>query len=154
MTGEPANGGYEHGRDPGGRFQRGRSGNPRGRPRGSRNRATLALDALGEAHAEAILRRLIGQAEAGDVAAAESILRRCWPVPRGRRIAVRLPDVSTPEGAQRAAVALVREVAAGAITAEDASAVLALIEGAARLGALQDLEARLAALEAARGAAP
>ena len=82
---DPANGGEEQGRDDRGRFQRGRSGNPAGRPRGSRNRATVLLDLLGEAHAETIVRRLIAQAEGGDTTAAEAILRRCWPLPRGRR---------------------------------------------------------------------
>mgnify|MGYP001241866402 CR=1 FL=1 len=65
-----------------------------------------------------------------------------------------LPDVETAEGARQAAARLVAEAAAGGITAEDAGAMLALIEGAARLGTLRDVEARLEALEAAQGAKP
>lgn len=40
-------------------FRRGKSGNPAGRPRGARNRATLAAEALLEGEAEALTRKAI-----------------------------------------------------------------------------------------------
>ena len=40
-------------------FKPGQSGNPAGRPKGSRNRSTLALEAIFEAEAEAITRKAI-----------------------------------------------------------------------------------------------
>jgi hypothetical protein len=48
----------------GGTFQKGQSGNPSGRPAGSRNKATLALDALLDGEGEAITRKAIELAKA------------------------------------------------------------------------------------------
>lgn len=151
---EPANGGEEHDRDGRGRFQRGRSGNPQGRPRGSRNRAAVALDMLGEAHAEAIVSAVIAQAERGDVQAAETILRRCWPAPKGRRVAIRLPPIRTPGDAADAAAAVIAQAAAGDLATGEAQDLMTLLEAHARLSALADLEGRIAALEARALAGP
>jgi hypothetical protein len=53
-------------RRPDGRFASGRSGNPAGRPKGSRNRATQLAEALVEERAEPLLAKMIEVAEAGD----------------------------------------------------------------------------------------
>ena len=50
-------------------FEKGESGNPAGRPRGSRNRATLLMESLLADDAEAIGRKAIEMAKQGDMAA-------------------------------------------------------------------------------------
>ena len=57
-----------------GRFQKGRSGNPNGRPKGSRNVATLACEALLDGQAEALTQKAIQMALAGDPVALGSVL--------------------------------------------------------------------------------
>jgi hypothetical protein len=47
-------------------FEPGQSGNPAGRPKGSRNRSTLALEAIFEGEAEKLSRRAIEMALEGD----------------------------------------------------------------------------------------
>ena len=47
-------------------FEPGKSGNPAGRPVGSRNCATLAMDALIDGEADAITRKCIELAKEGD----------------------------------------------------------------------------------------
>ena len=48
------------------RWRPGQSGNPAGRAQGSRNRATVALDALLENDGEAIVKKALDMAKAGD----------------------------------------------------------------------------------------
>ena len=65
-----------------GRFLQGLSGNPAGRPRGSRNRTTLAAQALLDGEAEALTRKAVDLALDGDIAALRLCLERIIPVRR------------------------------------------------------------------------
>ena len=57
-------------------FQKGQSGNPDGRPRGSRNATTLALEALLDGQATALTQKAIDLALTGDMAALRLCLLR------------------------------------------------------------------------------
>ena len=65
-------------------FQPGQSGNPKGRPRGSRNRATLLAQELLGDEGETIMRKAIELAKKGDKLALKLCLERIVPRP-GRR---------------------------------------------------------------------
>src|SRR3954454_2767303 len=65
-----------------------RPGNP-GRPLGARNRATLAAMVLLEGEAEALTRRYVELALAGDTTAMRLCLERL--LPRGRAVRLQLP---------------------------------------------------------------
>lgn len=147
----PDQGGDPPRRDQRGRFPPGVSGNRRGRPAGRRAGLAGALDNMAEGEAERVLQAVIDRAGRGDMQAAETILRRLWPAPRGARVAVAMPPVSDAKSAAVAAGVVVAEVAAGHLAPEDGQAVLGLLEGAVRLAALDDMERRLAALEGKAG---
>lgn len=62
-----------------GRFAPGHSGNPAGRPKGARNRTTRLAEALFDGEGEALCRRVIDRALAGDAAMARFLVGRLCP---------------------------------------------------------------------------
>src|SRR5215212_6274380 len=92
-------------------FKRGQSGNPHGRPQGSRHKTTLAIDALLEGEAEALTRKAVEMALAGDTVAMRLCLDRLAPVRKDRPVPLALPkldtvaDLSTVQGEVVAALA-------------------------------------------------
>lgn len=62
-----------------GRFQKGQSGNPAGRPKGSLNQASLIVRELLADEAESITRKLIELAKNGELAAIKLIIERLMP---------------------------------------------------------------------------
>jgi Family of unknown function (DUF5681) len=65
-------------------FEPGTSGNPAGRPRGSRNKTTMAAEALLDGEAEGITRKAIEKALEGDMGALRLCLERVLPPRRDR----------------------------------------------------------------------
>src|SRR5260370_22559048 len=76
------------------RFPKGRSGNPAGRRLGSRNKATLAAQKLLAGEAEALTRRAVEAAFAGDPTAMRLCIERV--LPRDRAVEFPLPPINTP----------------------------------------------------------
>ncbi|KIC70712.1 DUF5681 domain-containing protein [Candidatus Protochlamydia amoebophila] len=59
-----------------GKFQKGQSGNPKGKAKGIKNKVTLAAESLLNGELENICRRLIQEALSGNVQAIKMILDR------------------------------------------------------------------------------
>src|SRR5271166_907949 len=76
-------------------FKRGQSGNPSGKPKGSRNRTTLAIEALLEGEAEALTRVCIERAKAGDSTALRLAMERICPPLRERAMLFELQSVTS-----------------------------------------------------------
>jgi hypothetical protein len=129
-------------------FQPGQSGNPAGKPRGARHAALLALDAIGAEGAQDVLRKVVEDAKGGDMRAAEILLKRLWPERKGRPINVELPAMETPGDLVKAVGAVTNAVAQGDITPEEGQALAGIIETHRRAIETEDLERRLAAIEA------
>ena len=132
-------------------FEPGRSGNPAGRPSGSRNRTTIAAEELLEGEAEAIMRKAIEMAKAGDMVALRLCLERIVPSRKERAVKVDLPPIETAADAVKASAALVAAVAAGELTTGQAAELGKLVEAAVRAIEATDLARRLAELEARAG---
>ena len=58
------------------KFQKGKSGNPYGRPKGMRNKVTILAEALLQTEVEAICRKAIEEAKNGNIQAIKLILDR------------------------------------------------------------------------------
>lgn len=130
-----------------GRFQPGQSGNPRGKPKGTRHRAIAALDKVGDESAEAIVKATIKAAIDGDMAAARVLLDRVWPARKGRPVALDLPSMADAGGVVRAIARIAEATAAGEITPDEAQSYAAIIEAQRRAIETHELESRVANLE-------
>jgi hypothetical protein len=129
------------------RFKPGQSGNPKGRPPGSRNKTLVALEQLGADEVEGIVRALIEKAKSGDAMAARPILDRVWPARKGARYQFDLPEVMKAEELPQAIAAINRQTAEGDISPDEASLIVGLVEAQRRAIETSDLAVRLAALE-------
>ena len=147
MTDDPSKNDQQTGKP--GLFEPGGPGGP-GRPVGSRNRATLALDALAEGEGETILRQVMEAAKGGDMRAAEIILGRIWPARKGRLVSLKLPSIKTAQDLVAAVGAVADAVAGGEITADEGQAVAAVLEVKRRALEIVDVIARIEELEKAR----
>ena len=130
------------------RFAKGVSGNPAGKPKGTRNRLTRALDELAAADAVQVLGKSLELAKDGDVAAARMILGRAWPKPRGRLVeGLELPVMNSAADAVAAMGMIASAVTAGTLTLEEARDLTAIIEAFRRMHELAEIERRITALE-------
>jgi len=132
-----------------GQFKPGQSGNPEGRPKGARNKATLACEKLLDGEAEKLTRVAIDKALAGDMAALRLCLERITPARKDAPVVFDLPPITTIGDAVAASSSLLAAVAAGDVTPDEAQRVMALLTAHKVLVETSDLEARIAALEAA-----
>lgn len=71
------------GRKQGGQFRPGQSGNPAGKPKGARHRATEMVEALLSGEAGEIARAVVEKAKEGDMTAARIVLDRIAPPRKG-----------------------------------------------------------------------
>jgi hypothetical protein len=79
-----------------GRFSKGKSGNPDGRPKGSRNKITLAIEALLDNEGEALTQKAIELAKEGDMQALRLRLDRVVPPRKDRSVNFELPPSLAP----------------------------------------------------------
>ena len=137
-------------RGAGRRFAAGQSGNPAGPRPGTRHPAFAALDAVGMENVEDVIRGVRTAAIAGDMRAAEILLRRCWPERRGRPLRFDMPAVVDAHDLPAAMAAVSAAMSAGELTPEEATAVSAVLETHRRVIDTHDLAERITALEAAQ----
>jgi Family of unknown function (DUF5681) len=128
-------------------FAPGASGNPDGRPKGSRNKATLALEALLDGQAEALTQKAIDLALAGEITALRLCLDRILPARRDRPVSFEMLPIATAEDAKAASAALLEAVAAGNLTPSEASEIGKLVDGYVKSIELTEVLARLDKLE-------
>lgn len=113
----------------GGKFQKGQSGNPNGRPKGSLNKATLACQDLIDDEAENITRKAVELALDGNMMALKLCLERIVPPRKERPVNVHLPAIGKETDFSAFTQRLLEEVTSGAITIGEAQGILSLAVG-------------------------
>jgi hypothetical protein len=113
-------------RTPDGQFAPGCSGNPKGRPIGSRNRASVMAEALESGEPERLIREYADIAHGGDKVALRFCVGRLVPAPRGRTLVLDLPP-GTELDFRTGYVRVARAVFDGEITPEEGLTLVRLL---------------------------
>ena len=129
-------------------FKKGQSGNPKGRPKGARDRR-LALLLSNE---KKLQRKLVQMALKGDMRAMQLCADRLWPKLRLEALPINVKAKSSDLSDQGRAI--VDAALRGEITAEVLRDILTALYGQARLVELTELEERLQELERKSNAPP
>jgi len=129
-------------------FQKGQSGNPNGRPLGARNQRTLALEELMDGEIEAITRKAIEAAKAGDIAAIRLVMDRVLPPARSRPISIDLPVLTDAASVASAQAEILKAVAIGDLRLDEAESLSGLLEARRKSLETVELEDRIKELEA------
>lgn len=116
------------------------SGNPSGRPVGSRNRSTLLLEELLDGQAAALMGKAIQLALNGDPFALRLCLDRLYPVPKERRIDLHLPEVTEVEHVTAALSVILAATAEGEITPGEGATLAQIVKTQNRLLEAERLE--------------
>ena len=130
-------------------FEKGQSGNPAGRPRGARNKRTLAAESMFDRDSASIIGKVIEFAMGGDVAAIRLCLDRIYPRPRERPTALDMPPMTTPADAVAAMGAITQAVGDGDLGPQKAADLAKVVAGFSQTIATAELEQRLGEAERA-----
>ncbi|SFV17098.1 hypothetical protein SAMN02799631_06629 [Methylobacterium sp. 174MFSha1.1] len=128
-------------------FQKGQSGNPAGRAKGSRTRVAQAMELILSDDADAIMRKATTLAKDGDPTALRLCLDRLMPVRKDRPVPFALPPIETAADLTKATGALLAAVASGELTPSEAAELGKLVDAHVRAIEVTDVQARLDALE-------
>ncbi len=131
----------------GNRFKKGQSGNPRGKPKGSRNKSSLAAEALLEGSLEKICRRIEEEALDGNMHAAKMILERFLPPRKDRLIRIDLPEIKNYTDVLSASNFVLLAVCKGEISPSEGEALSRAITLHAQILEASELEQRVQTIE-------
>jgi hypothetical protein len=128
-------------------FPKGRSGNPKGRPIGARNAATVIAEQLLDGEASAITRTAIDLAKLGDTVALRLCLDRIVAPRRDRPVHFVLPPLKSAADASQAMTAITTAVACGELTPTEAAEMSGVIAAFVKALEASEIERRLRVLE-------
>jgi hypothetical protein len=128
-------------------FAKGQSGNPAGRRKGCRNKATRAAELYLDGEAEGLVRKAVEMAYSGDTLALRLCLERTIAPRRERPEPVALPPVRSTADLAPAMGAVAAAVARGLITTGQAAELSAVFATLLRAVEASEFDRQLRAIE-------
>lgn len=126
-----------------GRFEKGTSGNPTGRPHGSRNRSTVLMQALLDGESESLTRKAIERGLDGDPYALRICMARLLAPLRDRPIELSLAPIENIQQIPAAMSTVLEAVGKGIITPSEGEKVTQMLERQLNVLTIADLECRM-----------
>ena len=114
----------KNGRNTAGQFTEGNTG----RPKGSRNKATLAIESLLQGQAEALTQTAVTKALDGDSISLRLCMERIAPAPKDQPVSFNLPKMKNALDASEATGSVLTAVSEGKLTPIEAMRVMGLID--------------------------
>jgi hypothetical protein len=114
-------------------FVKGLSGNPAGRPVGSRNRFTREMDEALEKQGVPLIDAIAAHARTANPAAMRLCLDRLVPVGKNRAATIELPPVETPDYTTTALGEIHRALAASEISTDEGTRLVSFVDRTARV---------------------
>jgi hypothetical protein len=130
-------------------FQKGQSGNPAGRPLGSRNKASIRMQELLEQNAEQLIEKAVGMAVAGNIGALRLCLDRVVPARKYQPLLCAMPPLAKAADAVATIAGIASAAVAGDVTADEAAKLAKVISLFVNTLEAREFEDRLASLERA-----
>lgn len=129
------------------RFQKGESGNPLGRPQGSRNKASLMAEQLFAEDIKGVCKSVIEKAKSGDMQAAKIILDRLLPPRKDNPVNIELPEIKTAQDILKAVGGITQAIARGEISPSEGEALARILDINAKAIEICEFESVLTQLE-------
>jgi hypothetical protein len=130
------------------RYKPGQSGNPSGRPKGSGKSAKLR--ALLEPHAPELVQKAMELALEGDTTALRLCLERLVPPLKGRDETIKVQGLQGCSSLVEQGQALIDAMAGGVATPREVATMMQAVAAQAKIIEIEELEKRVAMLEASQ----
>ncbi|MGA2119859.1 MAG: DUF5681 domain-containing protein [Bryobacteraceae bacterium] len=130
-----------------GRWKKGTSGNPSGRPAGSRNRSTLILEQLLDGQAETIIAKAMELAKEGNTHALRLCMDRILPARKERSVTLELRPITRATDISEQLQCVTAAIAEGRITPAEGESITNILTSHVRIFETVELERRIEELE-------
>ena len=143
----PENNRKEQDRLKDGTFKAGVSGNPSGRPLGSKSKVSNLVNDMIAGRAEDITKMLIDNALGGDSGCLKLVIERLAPAPKDGHINIELPNIEQSGDLSKAVAMVIFSVGNGDITPQEGQSLIKMFEGWKSAFSLEEIETRINKLE-------
>lgn len=128
-------------------FQKGKSGNPSGRPKGSKNHSSIIGQKLIDENCKDIIESVIESAVNGDMTAARILVDRLIPPRRDKPINIELPEIKNSNDVVTALGIVIKKIGEGDLTLTEGQSLAAILTTKLETITIADFEKRLKEIE-------